>query len=329
MPALPAAASLPSAAPHSLPCRRRCVRHAAARSRALRARPAAPTAAAAPHAPHDASPPPWPPLPRRSALALPLAAAAAAAAALASPGAPALAADVAPLWERLEKRQLDKPIFNAPPPQQVYPDWLEGTWDVTTKFAGYAFPSKRIDKACVRMRMRTLAGFAHACARLSLKAHLRARLPLACLLARRVVADVTTPGFQKLSIMYIPDVGLGGAYQLRFVRRPSDGAVTEDRAFNIPSVVQGFLGAPLVAGVDYAPEKEPNRCALAKWRRVSATMRALLLSCGHFCSRARLFAAQLHGALRARRDGERGAHRTVCQRARVRHAPHRRRLLCA
>ncbi len=74
------------------------------------------------------------------------------------------------------------------------------------------------------------------------------------------MADVTTPGFQKLSIMYLPDVGLGGAYQLRFVRRPSDGAVTEDRTFNIPSVVQGFLGAPLVAGVDYAPEREPNRC---------------------------------------------------------------------
>jgi hypothetical protein len=152
MPALPAAASLQRAAPQPLPCRRSCVRHAAARSRALRARHAAPVAATSPHAPHDASPPPWPPLPRRSALALPLAAAAAAAAALAAPCAPALAADVAPLWERLEKRQLDKPIFNAPPAQQVYPDWLEGTWDVTAKFAGYAFPSKRIDKACVACR---------------------------------------------------------------------------------------------------------------------------------------------------------------------------------
>ena len=74
-----------------------------------------------------------------------------------------------------------------------------------------------------------------------------------------MVADVLTPGFQKLSIVQVPDVGSGGTYPLRWVRRASDGAVIEDRAANIAAVVAGFLGAPLVAGVDYAPEREPNR----------------------------------------------------------------------
>ncbi len=74
------------------------------------------------------------------------------------------------------------------------------------------------------------------------------------------MADVTTPGFQKLSILQVPDVGLGGTYPLRFVRR-ADGAVVEDRAANIAAIVRGFLGAELVESVDYAPEKNPNRCA--------------------------------------------------------------------
>ena len=76
------------------------------------------------------------------------------------------------------------------------------------------------------------------------------------------MADVSTPGFQKLSIIYVPDVGLGGTYQLRFVRRGSDGAVTEDRAANIAAVVAGFLRKPLVDSVEYAPERDPNRCTV-------------------------------------------------------------------
>jgi hypothetical protein len=79
----------------------------------------------------------------------------------------------------------------------------------------------------------------------------------------------------KLSILSIPDVGAGGAYQLRFARR-ADGAVVEDRAFNIPSTVQGFLGAPLVEGVDYAPERDANRCATLRIQRMRNAMRACM-----------------------------------------------------
>ena len=86
-----------------------------------------------------------------------------------------------PLWARLEARQLNKPVFNVPPPLQTYPDWhvnvapqhapllqqhqaspgpdegpvagaarLEGTWDVSTKFEGFAFPSTKIEKQCAK-----------------------------------------------------------------------------------------------------------------------------------------------------------------------------------
>ena len=74
----------------------------------------------------------------------------------------------------------------------------------------------------------------------------------------RVVADVSIPGFQKLSIAYVPDVGSGATHQLRFVRR-ADGAVVEDRAFNLKSVIDGYLAKPIVEQVEYQPEREPNR----------------------------------------------------------------------
>ena len=97
-------------------------------------------AAAAAHAPQT-PPAPQSGVPRRAALLLP--------AVLACAPPTAHAAEASPLWERLEQRQLSKPVFNLPPAIQVYPDWLLGTWDVDTKFAGYAFPSTTIDKACV------------------------------------------------------------------------------------------------------------------------------------------------------------------------------------
>ena len=37
-------------------------------------------------------------------------------------------------------------VFNIPPAAQVYPDWMEGTWTVTSSFRGYLFPSDKIQK---------------------------------------------------------------------------------------------------------------------------------------------------------------------------------------
>jgi hypothetical protein len=76
-----------------------------------------------------------------------------------------------------------------------------------------------------------------------------------------VVSDPTIPGFQKLSIAYIPDVGSGAMHQLRFVRR-SDGKVVADRAFDLKSIIDGYLGKPIVEEVEYAPEREPNRATV-------------------------------------------------------------------
>ena len=59
----------------------------------------------------------------------------------------------------------------------------------------------------------------------------------------------------------MPDVGSGATHQLRFVRR-SDGAVIEDRAFNLASVLDGYLGKRVVEEVEYASEKEPNRATV-------------------------------------------------------------------
>jgi hypothetical protein len=50
------------------------------------------------------------------------------------------------LYERVDAKRLDKTLFNAPPTQQTYPEWLEGTWDCVTTFQGYEFPSTRVDK---------------------------------------------------------------------------------------------------------------------------------------------------------------------------------------
>ena len=82
---------------------------------------------------------------------------------------PALAADS--LSQRLERRDLNKPVFNkARPGPQQYPDWMEGTWSATADFQGYSFPSKTMNP-------------------------------------KLLVKEPTVPGFQKLSVVYIPDIG--------------------------------------------------------------------------------------------------------------------------
>ena len=61
-----------------------------------------------------------------------------------SPTLPALAADS--LSQRLERRDLNKPVFNkARPGPQQYPDRMEGTWSAVADFQGYSFPSKTMN----------------------------------------------------------------------------------------------------------------------------------------------------------------------------------------
>lgn len=77
------------------------------------------------------------------------------------------------LASRLQKRDpalLKNSVFNVPPSAQVYPDFMKGTWSVTTRFNGYVFPSEKISKT-------------------------------------RLTQDFDVPGFQKCSIAAICDVG--------------------------------------------------------------------------------------------------------------------------
>ena len=153
---------------------------------------------------------------RRRALAL------AAGLALLDPS-PALASS-ALLSERLERKDLSKPVFNkARPGPQRYPDWLEGTWRCTATFAGFEFPSKTMSKSAL-------------------------------------IKEPTIPGFQKLSLVYVPDVGTSDvSYDVRFAKFEGIEGVLEDRAFNLKSIVNSYLGKDAVESVEYEPTRDANR----------------------------------------------------------------------
>ena len=149
-----------------------------------------------------------------------------------SPG-PARAAEL--LSTRLERKDFSKPVFNASRPKaQVYPDWLEGEWNAVADFAGYSFPSTSMNP-------------------------------------KLLVKEPTIPGFQKLSLVYVPDVGSTQVrYRMRFNRREPNGPVYEDREFNLESVVTGYLNHGVGPGmlkkvideVEYEPGKDPNRATV-------------------------------------------------------------------
>mmetsp|Transcript_60858 Transcript_60858/g.98549 ORF Transcript_60858/g.98549 Transcript_60858/m.98549 type:complete len:210 (-) Transcript_60858:178-807(-) len=72
------------------------------------------------------------------------------------------------------------------------------------------------------------------------------------------MADKAIPGFQKLSIAQIPDVGAVGRYTLRFLRR-KDGKVVEDKEFNVASLIDNALGVRAVQSVKCA---KADRCSI-------------------------------------------------------------------
>lgn len=141
--------------------------------------------------------------------------------------APAVAEGYIGLRARLAQRDLQElksPIFNIPPRQQTYPEWLEGTWLVEQSFNSAAFP----------------------------------------VVAREtVIREEDTPGFKVCSIIDFADVGKPSVmYESRYVRE--QGVLVEDLPFNIRSSVSAHLGGnKSVSRVDYMPEKDPNRWTVA------------------------------------------------------------------
>ena len=131
-----------------------------------------------------------------------------------------------------EKRVMNK---SRPGPMK-YPLFLLGEWEQEVSFSGYEFPS---DEYIDRDTLQRAA---------------------------------TCPGFQKLSVAYLPDVGKTPApkYRSRFVHeRPGEniddarGDVVEDRAFNLRNIFNAYLeDETAVESVDYDFSKNPNRATV-------------------------------------------------------------------
>ena len=129
------------------------------------------------------------------------------------------------LASRLAKRdpsQLKNSVFNVPPGPCVYPPFVRGSWDVTMKFRGFVFPSSSITK-------------------------------------ERLVSDIDVPGFQKLSMAMVGDVGRESASYAMIVD-PNTGL--EDRRMSLSTSINSHLGYEAVRDVVYDPRENPNRVSI-------------------------------------------------------------------
>lgn len=135
------------------------------------------------------------------------------------------------------KKLFEKRVMNKSRPGPMkYPLFLLGEWEQEVSFSGYEFPS---DEYIDRDTLERAA---------------------------------TCPGFQKLSVAYLPDVGKTPApkYRSRFVHeRPGEniddarGNVVEDRAFNLRNIFNAYLeDETAVESVDYDFSKNPNRATV-------------------------------------------------------------------
>lgn len=118
--------------------------------------------------------------------------------------------------------QLKNSVFNIPPGPQVYPDFLRGEFDVTMKFRGFIFPSTTIPK-------------------------------------EKIVSNVSIPGFQKLSIAQVGDVGRELTnYKMKI--DPSSGL--QDRKISLSTSINAHLGDEAVREVVYDVKDNPNRLSI-------------------------------------------------------------------
>ncbi|KAL3774578.1 hypothetical protein ACHAWO_006877 [Cyclotella atomus] len=149
---------------------------------------------------------------------------AAALAALSLPAAPvtsnAAAAGLA-LSER-DPSVLKNSVFNIPPSTQTYPSFLQGNWDITMKYRGFIFPSTNIAK-------------------------------------EKLIKNYDIPGFQKLSIAMVGDVG---REETKYKLNIDDSSMIEDRKLTMKTSIDGHLGYDAVRGVIYDAKENPNRISI-------------------------------------------------------------------
>lgn len=107
------------------------------------------------------------------------------------------------------------------PAEAEFPDWLEGEWLTTQSFAGYELPAKD-------------------------------------LISREMLfgkEGVDVPGFKKLSMALLPDVGKEDVRMtLRWIR-DDNGKVRERRAANLNSAIRGGLGYDAIERIDYLEDQ--------------------------------------------------------------------------
>lgn len=139
--------------------------------------------------------------------------------------APAAAAATAGLASRLSQGDpalLKNSVFNIPPRATVYPEFLRGDWDVQMTFRGFLFPSAAIAKD-------------------------------------KLVANANVPGFQKLSIAHVADVGRDSTNFKMSIDRSSG---LEDRQRSLATSIDAHLGYEAVREVLYDPRENANRLSV-------------------------------------------------------------------
>ena len=116
-----------------------------------------------------------------------------------------------------DSRLLVKPLNSglSPPTEAQYPPWLEGDWKGVQNFAGYELPAKDV------------------------------------LSRDELFAYADVPGFKKLSIAMLPDVGKENVPLTLSWYRDANGAVREDRVANLRSAIRGGLGYDAIERIDY------------------------------------------------------------------------------
>lgn len=140
-------------------------------------------------------------------------------------GASSAQATTGNLAEKLSQRDpaaLVNSIFNIPPQNQVYPEFMRGRWKISCSYSGFLFPSKKISR-------------------------------------ERLIANSQIPGFQKCSIVTLSDLGKD-SFEYTLSVDPISG--TEDRVESLTTQVNSNLGYTAVSAVKYNPIANPNRISI-------------------------------------------------------------------
>jgi len=134
------------------------------------------------------------------------------------------------LIARVHARDLRKPFVDltrsTSANAQTYPEWLEGEWRCEASFVGAEFPSRSASRA-------------------------------------EVIRERNVPGFLRVSVAYVPDIGAPSVtYRAKFVR-DGRGRVEEARGFNLREIENAYAGKEVVDGdVEYDSERDANRTTI-------------------------------------------------------------------